>query len=182
MENNELIDPWAGDPTYPRRPAGLPLPPVGDAARAKRWGRFRWRPDGESRIRILGDWRRENIARVRHPVLTRLGRASGVDVHCVVEESFLALLTRWETECLAELLLTWNGSYVPRRTRGRQSLSSHSWGTAFDVNAKWNPLGKRPALIGEEGQVRDLVASAAELGWFWGGWFSRPDGMHFEAV
>ena len=56
---------------------------------------------------------------------------------------------------------------------------NHAWGTAFDVNVPWNARGM-PALRGEKDSVRELVPIANSRG-FWGGHFSRRDGMHFEA-
>ena len=44
-----------------------------------------------------------------------------------------------------------------------------------------NGLGKKPAMIGEIGCVRELVPIANECGFYWGGHFDkRKDGMHFE--
>jgi hypothetical protein len=41
-------------------------------------------------------------------------------------------------------------------------------------------LNKTPAMIGEKGCVRELVPIANECGFYWGGHFTRKDGMHFE--
>jgi intein/homing endonuclease len=57
---------------------------------------------------------------------------------------------------------------------------SNSWGTAFDINVAQNGLNKVPALIGEKGCIRELVPIANECGFYWGGHFTRKDGMHFE--
>ena len=71
-----------------------------------------------------------------------------------------------------------------RKTQNRnpRPLSNHAWGTAFDINVKWNKLGKVPTLLGQEGCVRELVELANKNGFFWGGHFGggRVDGMHFE--
>jgi hypothetical protein len=73
---------------------------------------------------------------------------------------------------------------VPRFIRGSRSvLSNHAYGSAFDINAAWNPLGATPADVDEKGSVIELVPLAHEFGFYWGGHFnSRPDGMHFEAA
>ena len=61
--------------------------------------------------------------------------------------------------------------------------NAYAFGSAFDINTKWNKLGRVPALAGEEGSVRELVSIANEHGFFWGGHFNgRPDGMHFEVA
>jgi hypothetical protein len=57
---------------------------------------------------------------------------------------------------------------------------SNSWGSAFDLNARWNPLGRAGALPGHEGSMWDLAEVAEELGWVWGGRWSVPDAMHLE--
>lgn len=150
-------------------------------------------------------WAEQNLTSVWVPQLSRR-----LTIHVKAAQSFLELWAAWERlgllggpECPAVkegrgLVLDFNGTYVPRfkrqsgtyvervakcRTLGAQSLSNHAWGTAFDVNARWNPLGKPPVALGATGSVRELEPSAAALGWVWGGVFrTRPDGMHFEFV
>jgi hypothetical protein len=71
--------------------------------------------------------------------------------------------------------------FFARFVRGsRSTLSNHSKGSAFDINAGYNGLGRVPAPIGATGSVRELVPLAVRFGFYWGGWFSRGDGMHFE--
>jgi predicted lactoylglutathione lyase len=41
-------------------------------------------------------------------------------------------------------------------------------------------LGCVPALVGKDGSVRKLVEIAHQNGFFWGGHFTRLDGMHWE--
>ena len=76
----------------------------------------------------------------------------------------------WETAGLSERILTFEGSYNARFIRGsRTKLSNHPFGSAFDINARWNGLGAFPALEGQEGSVRELINIANEHGFFWGG-------------
>lgn len=98
------------------------------------------------------------------------------------KHQLVKLFQDWEAAGLRSHVLTWAGSYAPRFVRGsRTTLSSHAWGTAFDINAGWNGLGIQPALVGRPGSVRELVEIAAQNGFYWLGWnISRPDGMHFE--
>ena len=88
----------------------------------------------------------------------------------------------WEKAGLLDRMKTWQGSFVPRFVRGSTTvLSNHAFGSAFDINSKWNGLGVEPALVGQEGNVRELVEIANDHGFFWGGHFkNRRDGMHFE--
>ena len=46
----------------------------------------------------------------------------------------------------------------------------------------WNGLGARPALVGQKGCVRELVEIANRNGFYWGGHFTRLDGMHWEVA
>lgn len=84
----------------------------------------------------------------------------------------------------AKELKTWDGLYNNRPIRGYEKkfaatqdpkyLSSHAWGTAIDVNAAWNGLGKTPTLSA------GFVKCFTDNGFVWGGTFKRKDGMHME--
>ena len=71
-------------------------------------------------------------------------------------------------------LRTWDGCFNIRTKRGASSMSLHSWGIAIDVNAAWNPFGRPPTL--SSGFVRCFT----EAGFDWGGYWKKPDGMHFQ--
>lgn len=87
----------------------------------------------------------------------------------------------WGRKGLLKHILTWDGSFAARFIRcSTSSLSNHAFATAFDINADENPLGAEPALPGEKGCVFELVPVAHKFGFYWGGHFSRRDGMHFE--
>lgn len=83
-----------------------------------------------------------------------------------------------EKHKLTDLILTYDGCYNARNVRGGNSFSRHAVGMAIDINAKWNGLNKKSA--DGFGTVKPLVDLAEEAGLFWGGNFSREDGMHFE--
>lgn len=60
---------------------------------------------------------------------------------------------------------------------------SNSWGSAFDINAWWNPLGSKGAPLGAEGCLYPLIPLAEEHGFYCGafGWGTgRYDTQHFE--
>lgn len=171
---------------WPPRPALAPL--VENAERERVFGRFDYErigPDTDD-IRILGGWTKANIRPVVIPTLRGVkgGPATGkIWVHVLVVDQVRGLFAAWEAAGLSRLILTWDGSFNPRFVRGsRTTLSNHAWGTAFDINCRWNRLGTVPALRGERGAVRELVPVANSLGFFWGGHFSRRDGMHFEVA
>jgi hypothetical protein len=174
-------------PNWPLRPQDAPL---NSLTRAKLFGRFSFVPNptkgNPEGIRLTDSWAADNITTVNIPCLSGLpgsNKDGTVLVHRAIARQFEKLFVDWSEAGLNKKILTWGGVWVPRFVRGsRTSLSNHSWGTAFDINAQWNGLGVRPALMEEKGSVRELVEIAFANGFYWGGWFkSRPDGMHFEA-
>lgn len=176
-------------PNFPPAPDFKPL--VGIRARQRVFGRFDYVSDpsdrNPERIKVLGDWRKENITRVELPQLKGVKgapRTLRVTFHREAADQLVALWTAWDEAGLTGRVLTWAGTYVPRFIRGsRKTLSNHAFGTAFDINVAWNGLGMQPALMGKEGSVRELVPIANAHGFYWGGHFrKRPDGMHFEVA
>ena len=144
-------------------------------------------PSNPEAIRITNGWDAANIETVMVPQLVGkpvfgVPSKGRVQFHKKAAPQLLALWAAWESARLLDRVLTYDGAYNPRFVRGSTTeLSNHAFGTAFDINQKWNPLGAIPALAGREGSVRELVAIANEHGFFWGGHFkNRPDGMHFE--
>ncbi len=169
--------------SWPARPTFAPLSAAG---RRQLFGAFKFvdapvegNPEA---IRILGDWEERNIVRVQLPGIEKVtgGPRGGVRFHRLAAEQLKTLWQRWDDAGLLDRVLTWDGSFVARRIRGSRSISMHAYGTAFDINCNWNGLGTRPALLFERGCVRELVQIAVQHGFYWGGWFSRRDGMHFE--
>lgn len=184
-----------GGPPHPSEPRGVEWPPrpsfaplTGYQERAAIFGGFRYEPapspSNPEGIRILDGWAGANIVQVHIPQLAGiLGAPSScrASFHRLAGDRVAALFERWQRAGLLPLVKSWAGSWAPRFVRGsRTSLSNHAFGTAFDINAAWNGLGAVPALAGRQGSVRELVPIAHELGFYWGGHFSRQDGMHFE--
>jgi peptidoglycan hydrolase-like protein with peptidoglycan-binding domain len=188
----EVIEEPADDITssnFPPRPSFPAL--IGTARRQAVFGRFDFvsapRPSNTEAIRILGSWERDNIASVPVPQLRKaLGSKapSGMQFHKRAAAQLQGLWAEWEQAKLLDRVMSYEGAYVPRFIRGsRTSLSNHAFGSAFDINARFNGLGVRPALVGQKGCVRELVPIAHRWGFYWGGHFQgRPDGMHFEVA
>ena len=176
------------DRNSPEKPEGCR--PITQAERLERFGSFTFEPAPTptfpEAIRITGRSPEFRIVEVHLPQLVGVQgfpQNGKVLFHANAAERLVALVNAWEKAGLLGKILSWGGSYFPRFVRGSTTtLSNHSWGTAFDINAAWNGLGRIPQKAGEVGSVRELVSVAYELGWFWGGHFSRPDGMHFEAM
>lgn len=138
-------------------------------------------PEG---ITIGGTWVSDNISLFYIPQLIGIPgapKSGNVYFHNAAGPSFQKLFQKWEDDGLMKFVLSWGGSFMPRFVRGsRTYLSNHAYGTAFDINSIYNPLGSTPVPEGTKGSVKPLLAACEELGIFWGGNFDRPDGMHFE--
>lgn len=185
----DKVDP----PSNPLLTGTSPLKAVSAARRKKLFGEFAYEPsptpNNPERVLITDGWERANITSVTIPQLKGVpvfGKpGSGrMRFHRKAAEQLKALWAAWEAEGLLALVLSYDGSFAPRFIRGsRTQLSNHAYGSAFDINAYWNPLGSVPALLGEKGAVREMVELANSFGFYWGGHFSRrPDGMHFEVA
>jgi hypothetical protein len=136
-----------------------------------------------SSINITNNWQASNIVTIEIPQIKGLPpyHTNKITVHKKAAPQFQRLFNEWEQAGLLRQVLTFDGSYNPRLIRGSSTnLSNHAFGVAIDINVPWNGLGVIPALKGQEGSVRELVPIANNLGFYWGGHFSRNDGMHFE--
>jgi hypothetical protein len=173
---------------FPPEPDFAPL--TSTEERQRRFGPLRFEPaprdDNPEAIRIVNSWEADNIVAVTIPQLAGvegLHKQGRVRFHRKAAAQLLALWAAWDKRGLLARVRTYAGAYAPRFIRGsRTVLSNHAFGTAFDVNAAWNPLGAQPALDGMPGCVLDLVPVANEFGFYWGGHFTRRDGMHFEVA
>lgn len=171
---------------FPSIPDFRPI--VGTAARQAAFGKFNYIAapvkGNKENISIQGDWARKNICVIELPQLIGIAGASAsgkVQCHVAVADSIRFMFAEFEQEGLLDLIHTWDGSFCPRFQRGSATaLSNHSFGTAFDINAQWNGLGKTPANEDQLGCVYQLAEIAKKHFWYWGGFFKRPDGMHFE--
>jgi hypothetical protein len=145
-------------------------------------------PSNPEAIKITNDWVAKQLVTIVIPELIGIpgAPASGkVSVHRMAALQTASLWKAWKAAGLLPLVLRFDGLWNPRFIRGgaeKQILSNHAFGSAFDINAKWNPRGAQPALEGEEGCVYRLVPLAHEHGFYWGGHFSVRDGMHFEVA
>lgn len=185
FHSSQIIVAPTNNDNFPPKPNFLPI--TGNATREKLFGKFQYRtaptknnPEG---IIITDDWESKNIVRVNLPALSKAtgGKFTAMRWHQECEYQLVKMFERFEKENLDTKILSYAGAFYPRFIRGsRTQLSNHSWGTAFDINVAQNGLNKTPAMIGQKGCVRELVPIANECGFFWGGFFTRMDGMHFE--
>jgi D-alanyl-D-alanine carboxypeptidase/Putative peptidoglycan binding domain len=153
--------------------------------REQMFGRFAWKRKNATDIIITDDWAVKNITKVQIPQIIGIEGAPKdgyIYFHKNGAAQLKAFFNEVERAGLKHLLISWAGSFYPRFIRGSQNtLSNHSWGTAFDINAPQNWLGQRPAPEGARGTLLRLVPIANRHGFYWGGHYnSRLDGMHFE--
>ena len=185
---DDPLDTSETGPNFPPKPGFPPL--VGTGQRQEMFGPLEFEhdphPDNPERIRITNGWDRDNIVRVTVPQLAGhqfAGPNGEIRFHAKAADQLVALWQAWEDAGLIDLVVTYAGIWVPRFVRGStRTLSNHAFGTAFDINAGMNGLGKQPALVGRPGSVRRLVPIANQHGFYWGGHFTRKDGMHFEVA
>lgn len=132
---------------------------------------------------ILNDFETKNIIQVEIPQLVRTfhGANKIVRFHRKAAEQLRAFFNEIEKQGMLSLLLSYGGSFNSRLVRGSKTvLSKHCFGIAFDINMQWNPFNGEPIALGMLGSIRELVPLAHQYGFYWGGHFSRKDGMHFE--
>jgi len=170
---------------FPPEPDFNPL--VGNKQREALFGKFDYKNIPTARnpekIKILGNWTKENIVMVDLPQLSKAtgGKYTRMRFHKLAQEQLKGFWSEIEKKKLLDRVLTYSGAFYPRYVRGsKTNLSNHSWGTAFDINVKWNGLGRKAASVGDYGCVLELVPIANDFGFYWGGHFRRKDGMHFE--
>lgn len=179
------------DPTAPKgtpsRPPFKPL--VSNAEREKVFGKFSYRHSpvrgNPERIVVTDNWYGNNMVIIQVPELAEAtgGKFTRVACHKLVAWQMQTFWRAMRDRGLLHHVVSYEGCYNPRFIRGsRTTLSNHAWGTALDINAWYNKLGHTPAAPGKQGSVMPLVELAHEYGFYWGGHFSRMDGMHFEVA
>lgn len=129
---------------------------------------YRWYDDGT--IQPDARWVANNIVSASVPVIGR------VTCHRLIVPQLRAAMRELEARGLAGTVKSFDGCYVPRfieRDPGR-SVSLHTWGIAFDLNAMTNLPGRRGDM---DMRVVDVMK---RWGFRWGGDWSYPDPMHFE--
>lgn len=131
-------------------------------------------------------WEKENLVLIKCPWVLRYdGKpVRGIRIHKKCADSLSRVLARiWERAGKSQAVIdrmgmsVYGGSYNFRPVRGGASLSMHAYGCAVDFDPARNGLGNpNPAMS------RVVIEEFEREGWEWGGHWSRPDGMHFQAA
>jgi hypothetical protein len=179
--------PRPGDINWPPRP-DFPMLSDHRGAREQALGHIAWVRARGDFVTITNGWDGANIVDVFIPQLANIpgGNGGRLKFHRVAAGQLQRLWAAWEAAGLLRFVKTFDGAWVPRTIRLKPTvLSNHAYGTAFDINARWNGLMRIAALVGSEGSVRELVPIANAFGFYWGGHWNydgngASDGMHFE--
>lgn len=179
--------PRPGDINWPPRP-DFPMLTDRGGARERALGHIAWVRARGDFVTITNGWDRDNIVDVHIPQLANIpgGNGGRLKFHRAAAGQLQRLWAAWEAAGLLRFVKTFDGAWVARTIRlNPTTLSNHAYGTAFDINARWNGLMRVAALVGQEGSVRELVPLANAFGFYWGGHWNydgkgASDGMHFE--
>jgi hypothetical protein len=119
-------------------------------------------PGNPEAVHINGPWS-ANLVVVEVPQLQKLGLGQHMRFHKAVAAQFVGMWSDWEAAGLIDRVKSFDGSFAPRFKRFNGSLqerlaaasvatarnlSNHAFGTAMDINASTNPLGREPAALG----------------------------------
>lgn len=176
---------------------------------AEALNKFYGNPDVNEDGRPDAAWESKNIIRIVPPytlyypiedenkkIIKRQKVLKTISVHKKCADSLMRVLTNIGTKIPPEAIKRHEldicgGVYNFRLKRGGRTLSTHSWGCAIDLSHLINYFGKkykRSSVWGERSPRNDIMMPLevqkmfkAE-GWTWGGLWSTPDGMHFQAA
>lgn len=135
-------------------------------------------------------WERDNIVKVRPPwgIVTAwdFQPVSGIRLHRECAESLKKILEhiwvgsgRNENKIKEWGMHLYAGGYNFRPMRAGARLSMHSWGCAVDFDSARNAFGSHTPNFKSIPLILDAFANE---GWTWGGDWTTPDGMHWQAA
>lgn len=100
-----------------------------------------------------------------------------MQLHPLVVEHWIKLVRRWlELDAWRHVVTVDKSYHVAAGYWG-----AHAWGSAVDINTRWNPLKSAGAAPGELGSTHELEDVARSLGWTCGRvWRVGRAPRHFE--
>jgi hypothetical protein len=164
--NIRMVPP--GGSTYMRIASGV-NPPV---VMKEVFGEFSAYPrsDDPAFLNVDPAWYDQHIATRSVPLLGQ------VTCNKRLFPQLIGALTDVEAAGLGDEIHVYSGCYSARTIARSPTAppSQHAYGAAIDINAPENPYGSTPTMD------RRIVRIFERWGFFWGGKFLTPDGMHFE--
>ncbi|MGL4811551.1 MAG: M15 family metallopeptidase [Beijerinckiaceae bacterium] len=151
---------------------------------------FYGNPDANRDGRADPVWMATHLVRVKPPYSMQWswgGDVATLTVHRACAESLLraldAIARLYGSQAAIEKarMHLCGGVFNFRAKRGGHTLSIHSWGAAIDLDPERNGFGRRYVENRGMMPLRVVECFAAE-GWVWGGRWSTPDAMHFQAA
>jgi hypothetical protein len=133
-------------------------------------------------------WAGKNLVHVHCPWALYMGTQAipFIIIHKRCADSLNRILTNIWSDCgqLQNVIDShkyseYDGSFNYRPKRGGSSLSMHAFGVAIDWDAQDNQFHALHHLF-QSGDI--IVKRFEEEGWVWGGRWSSPDAMHFQAA
>lgn len=95
--------------------------------------------------------------------------------HKLVEDVFTSVFNQLHARGLWTAVENFGGIFQVRAIKGGKKISTHAWGISADIDTLDNALGDRTPEMDPR-----IIAIFEDHGFYWGGNFSRPDGMHFQ--
>jgi len=137
-------------------------------------------------------WERDHLTRLRLPYRMTLSWQPGSSVSSItchkkvggsLERILTGILRHYgsEQEVRNHRMHLFGGCYNYRRVTGGSRLSTHAWGAAIDLDPDRNRYGE-PWDPRKGMMPLEVVGLFEAEGWRWGGRFSTPDPMHFQAT
>ncbi len=133
-------------------------------------------------------WESENLTRIAPPFTMKYdGKPiKTILIHKKCADSLLRVLNNiWESAGKSQATVDkwgasiYGGAYNYRLMRGGSRLSMHSWGCAIDLDPARNGLNDPTPNFAN---IPEVLKAFEKEGWTWGGEWSRPDGMHWQAA
>jgi hypothetical protein len=100
------------------------------------------------------------------------GKMVNVTCNAKIADKMKAAFEEIKEKGLSDEIHSFDGCYNYRNKRGGSTLSTHSWGIAFDINASGNPMGSSKQTAGQK-QLAEVFAK-------YGFYQLENDPMHFQ--
>lgn len=138
--------------------------------------------------KVSQTWEAANLTTIKPPFrMTYDGKPiSTIRIHKRCADSLLRVLNaiwiaagRDQSVVDAWGVSIYGGAFNYRLMRGAGALSMHSYGCAIDLDPARNGFGDKTPHFAT---VPEVLKAFADEGWTWGGKWSKPDGMHWQAA